>query len=506
MSDETEKRDKTETKPPVAAPEGGAASPRVFIVGLGQSGRELLWRLMSEMPVIGLDLVEKKVTQTMVRIKPPAEAVMRDGTSRLVWRDLGLLPSDIVVTMTRRDEVNLEACRVAREDFQVRRLFSVTHSGSRESEYAAAGIETVCRSLVLANHLASRVLRDRRTASDVGLGLGEIIEVPILPGSTVIGRPLRAFHAHPWLVAAIYRQDKLIVPHGDTVIQAGDRVVLVGEPHVLAAIADFFKMGEPEFPLRFGRRFGLLHAGGRKPELDAAIAETGYLAKNTKADGVTLLAVNGQAPAIPPDANRACGGELRCETAPLSERRENWIGELQGRDFGALILPAPRFFIWQRLGITPSLLSSALASSAMPVLVSRGSHPYKKILAPVALRSSPLQVAELAIDLARLLGASLSAITVTEPSFAAGSETVSEQKQILDQLQEMSSLYRLPIELLHREGNPIAEIVAEAKNYDLLVLGHRRSSRRRFRIDIALEIAARVRSSVLILPNEGEIE
>mgnify|MGYP000403927488 CR=1 FL=1 len=374
----------------------------------------------------------------------------------------------------------------------------------KAAEYAAAGIETVCRSLALANHLASRVLRDRRTASDVGLGLGEIIEVPILPGSTVIGRPLRSFHAHPWLVAAVYRQDRLIVPHGDTVIQAGDRVVLVGEPHVLAAIADFFKMGEPEFPLQFGRRFGLLHAEGRKPALDAAIAETGYLVKNTKADGVTLLAVNGPATAIPPDANRVCGGELRCETIPLSERRENWIGELQGRDFGCLILPASRFFIWQRLGITQSLLSSLLASSALPVLVSRGSHPYKKILAPVAIRSSPLQVAELAIDLARLLGASLSAITVTEPSFAAGSETVSEQKQILDQLQEMSSLYRLPIELLHREGNPIAEIVAEAINYDLLVLGHRRSSRQRIHLDIALEVAARVKSSVMILPNDGE--
>jgi len=42
------------------------------------------------------------------------------------------------------------------------------------------------------------------------------------------------------------------VPHGDTVIQKGDRVVVIGDPAILPSIATHIGSGESEFPRHYG--------------------------------------------------------------------------------------------------------------------------------------------------------------------------------------------------------------------------------------------------------------
>lgn len=483
--------------------------PKVFVVGLGQTGRELLYRLLNHGRVIGVDIDERKLE--LVRSHLGEERVdlyKLDGASRLTWEDLKLSDDDVCVATTRRDDVNLEVCRIAKEHFKVRRLISLIHSSKRAKEYADAGIETISRAQVLASFMESRVLQDRRTALNVGLGHGEIIEVPILPGSPVVGRPLSTFHARPWLVGAIYRKDRLIVPHGHTVIREGDRVILIGEPHILSGIADFFKMGEPEFPLQYGPRIGVLTDAVKGEAYERVVSESNYLAQNTKATSVVVLHLPGRPEPDMETAERICGGTgLACEPAYLpDEEHKPWPKLLQAQDFGCLVMGTGRLGVLQRLGIRESLLVRIMDEAEFPILVSRGSHPYERILVPVHGESNPRQVAELAINLARLFNSRLDAVTVTEPAFAAGEQAVEEQKRVLDRVLELSSLYRLSVNIRYLEGNPIKEIVSLADEYNLIVLGQRKGAGR-FppRLDLALEIIARVSRSVMLIPfDEGE--
>ena len=480
--------------------------PRVFIAGLGQSGRELLYRLMSNGKVVGLDINEEKIKRAEENLKGEnVRLFTRDGTSRMTWQDLGLAENDTVVAVTRRDDVNLEICGVAKENFGVKKLISLLHNSESSAEYDKAGVETVSRSQVISSFLETRVYRDRRTAMNIGLGQGEIMEVPILPGSSVIGRRLRTFRARPWLVGAIYRKDKLIVPHGNTVIKEGDRVLLIGEPHILSAIADFFKMGEPEFPLQYGLRIGVLSESKKSDDYEAIVGESNYLAKNSKATHMVLLSLPGSKEQDLETAEKICGGTgLICEPAFFpDEKYKSWPSQLQSQDFGCLVMTVHKFGIFKRLGMIKSLLLHVLEEADYPILISRGTHPYKKILLPVSTDSDISRVTQLAIDLTRLFDAQLEAVTVTEPAFSAGKETVEEQKAVLERLVEHSELYRMKVKMLHREGNPIQETATLSPDYSLMVLGYRKHDRGFLpRLDIAIEITARSKCSVMILPFE----
>ncbi len=506
MEDEILKdpRDPGEEEAPAAEEVQG---PRIFVVGMGQTGRELLYRLMKHARVVGLDVEERKFELAKDRVLGGlAELAKKDATSRISWEELGLNPDDVVVTTTRRDEVNVEVCRIVKENFGVKRMLGLIHSSSRIEEYEKLGVETVNRAKVLGAFLEARVLQDRRTALNVGLGQGEILEVPILPGSPVVGRPLSTYRARPWLVGAIYRNEKLVVPHGHTVIQEGDRVVLIGEPHVLNGIADFFKMGQPEFPLQYGPLIGVL-AGGGKDSNEDLVSESHYLASNTKATSVVMLHLPGQAEPDLEVAERICGGVgVTCEMANfLHDDDDPQRRSSQAQDFGCVVLSQKRLGLLRRTGMLSSVLTRVLERAQYPVLVSRGSHPYKNILAPVSVKNSPYAVAQLGIDLSRLFNATLGAVTVTEPRFAVGEEEVAEQRKILDKVVERSSLYRHHVNIIHVEGNPIKKVVELAKDSDLLLLGHRKG-RRSFwpRMNITFEILDRVDCSVMVLPYTGE--
>jgi Trk K+ transport system NAD-binding subunit/nucleotide-binding universal stress UspA family protein len=492
--------DETESEPVI--------EPRVFIVGLGQTGRRLIYRIMNSVPVVGLDMDEKKVELAEKRMGDSAVKIYaKDGTSRITWEELGLSEKDLVVCTTRRDNVNMEACRIARKHFGTKRLLSLMHTTSLMDEYAEIGVEVVNRAHVLASFFESRVLGDRRMATSIGLGQGEIMEIPILPGSAVAGRPLSSFRARPWLVGAIYRDDHLIVPHGHTVIEEGDRVVLVGEPHILAGIADFFKVGEPQFPLQYGPRIGILHYKARGERYDTLLNEAKHLTDNTNAVSLVLLSVPGSPEPDVSEAENICGhAGFTCEPAYLpDEEHTPWPRQLQTRDFGCLVLDIGRLHFLKRVGFRRSFLRRLLEESTFPILISRGTHPYERILVPVALKSSPFRVAELAINLSRLFSARLDAVTVTEPAFAAGQEAVEKQKQILDRIVEQSAVYRHSINIVHREGNPIMEIVDQASESDLVVMGYHRRGRTFIpRLHVALEILVRLSCSVMILPYTGD--
>ncbi len=481
-------------------------TPRVFVVGLGQTGLELVSKIMLHAEVVAMDINPERIEASREYCHHHnTKFFIKDGTSRLTWEDLDLCQYDTVVCASDRDEVNLEVCRVVKEHFGIRRTLSIVHLHNAKfmDKYAALGVETVSRPKVLAAFLESRVLQDKRSAERIGLGQGELIEVTIMPGSPVIGRKLITFRARPWKVAAIYRNDKLVVPGPDVLIEENDRVVLVGEPHILSSIAEFFKMGEPDFPLQYGPRIGVLPGSVKGKAYHDLVSESNYLAKNSMATGIVILTT----PDHPePDIHTAqdiCGGSgLASVPAYLpDEQNSDWPVMLQGQDFGCIVLGINKFNLLKRLGLVRSLLMNVIEQAEYPILISRGTHPYKNILFPVSAHSNPIQVADLSIHLARMFDAKLDAITVTEPAFAVGPDEVEHQRRVLDRILAHTSLYNLTIRMIHKEGNPIKEVVKEAKEYDLVIMGHKQGARWYHpRLNLAFEIMTRTKCSVMLLP------
>lgn len=111
---------------------------------------------------------------------------------------------------------------------------------------------------VLANRVMDYFPNVPVIAQNVGLGLGEIMEVLVPFGSSYIYRHIGTIEQKNWKIAAIYRNNRLILPRANLMILPNDILLLVGDPDVLKNVYRSIKREVGQFPMPFGRNSYLL--------------------------------------------------------------------------------------------------------------------------------------------------------------------------------------------------------------------------------------------------------
>jgi hypothetical protein len=477
--------------------------PKVVVAGLGETGAQVCGRLAEQHQVIGIER-SANVARDAAAAFAGLDAVRvheGDATSALVLRHAGAVGAQAAIACLGSDEANGEFLRVAREQLGIEHLQAVLVSATARTGLESTGVIVVDRAASCAAQLVSRIEQGKRQASGVGLGLGEILEVEVLPGSPVVGKALAELRPKRWLVGAVYREQRLIVPHGQTVLAAGDRVLLVGDPDLLPAVANLIRSGESEFPLEFGSHVVVLTPGGA-PAGPAVIEEAAYLVRSTQADCVEIL---GPAPedAVLAQARACCdAAQVRSEATALPQRDLGALAAALGsRDLGILVLPPEPRPLRVRVGLGRSRTGRIADAVTSPVLIARGTHPYQNLLLLLAELPFPLAAARVAVDAARILGAELHLGVVHAPSLVVGAEQRDEMEETRNAITRLAGLYHVKLRALELEGNPIEEAERVSGRFDLLVLPLPRA-RRPFltRPDVALNLVHRARCSVLALP------
>ncbi len=475
--------------------------PRVLIVGAGTTGRELLGRLVPVWPVSIIDVDPEKLSRLADDIDSDrVQTTVGDGTSRLVLENAGAAEVDYVVAVTDSDPINLEVCRLAREDFGTSNLYAAVVSFSERERYRQAGIDFVIPSYAAAISLEHQVLHGVGTSLSAAEARGEVIEVSVLPSSPMIGRPLSSVRSRRWHVGAIYRNDALVVPTGPTRIEAEDRVVLIGEKEILPSIGQFFRLGEPEFPLEFGSNVLVLTESAL--DFSHIVGELGYVLGHSQARGVKVLFWPHE-----PGLEGALGKTLTEHSiqsstlAVFGDYGSVTAKHVITADCGFLVVPDERFRFLERLGLQRTALTSIFKHMESPIAILRGSNPYRKILLPITEAESSMDVARLAFDLARIYEASVTIATVTAPRFVVGGRAIEDQKSALEKITHLANLYRLEVEQLHREGNPVAEIVKLSADFNLLVLAHGKGRKPSFfNPDVSQHLLRRAAITTIVLP------
>ena len=175
-----------------------------------------------------------------------------DGTSALVLERAGISATRVLVAALEDAKANLEVCRLGRQRFDVPQVHALVESASRAAAFRELGVEPIIVGAAMATALRNRLERASIALDGVGLGEGEILQISVHPSSPAIGRALRSFSPQQWTVAAVFRSGALIIPHGDTVLEAHDSVLLIGLPHVLPAVGEYLRVGRTQFPLPYG--------------------------------------------------------------------------------------------------------------------------------------------------------------------------------------------------------------------------------------------------------------
>lgn len=479
---------------------------RVIVVGGGGTTRELLRRLgeLWDVTVVDLDAAPLEAARGIRDF----ESFVGDGSSPLVLRRAGLEQADALVAASGDDDVNLEAVRIA-QAAGLLRVIAVAANPERLPEYRALQVHVYAPDQLSARHIEV-MLEPRRVASTAfAQGKAEAIEFVVTPDSPIRGKRLRQLHSNTWVVAAVLRGEELIIPHGSTRFEAGDRVTVVGSAADYAGIVDTFTSGESRFPLNFGRKVAV--ALDSADDLDLCVSEAMSLVRNSQAEQLMVVHRDPDTERDPARAEEI--GQLLEKLVAKSDGVAVDLRPVEGppaqglvrmadtESVGVIAAPAPNGGdILGRIRTTRAL--NTYGRCGVPLLLCRGRHPYSSILVPARRTVSGEAAGRAAIDVARTSGATLVGISVVPPTFVSGPEDVDDARVAAAWLREEAAVQGVNVRRRVRRGNPVRVMEELSAGASLLVLTLPQLPVFPWRPGITGHLVRRVPSSVLLVPGE----
>ncbi len=111
---------------------------------------------------------------------------------------------------------------------------------------------------LIAAHLYDQLPNVPLVAQNVGLGQGEIMEVHVPFGSSYAYRHIGSIVQQNWKIAALYRNEKQILPTSATMIRPNDTLLVLGKPIVLNGVYNIINKRRGLFPEPFGKNAYLI--------------------------------------------------------------------------------------------------------------------------------------------------------------------------------------------------------------------------------------------------------
>lgn len=215
---------------------------RVMIIGAGRIGRHLAKILDN----VGMSI--KVIEKSRERCNELAKSIDKglvlcgDGTDIDLLMEEGVGETDAVVCVTADDKLNLLLALLAKDLGTQKTIVRVGRS-EYMSLMGKVGVDVILSPRLLT---AGVILRQVRQGEIVAVTLlegakAEAMEIVISSKSSIIGRKLKdARIPSNILIGALLRGDALIIPDGNTILQAGDRAVIFTLPSSIKKISKFF--------------------------------------------------------------------------------------------------------------------------------------------------------------------------------------------------------------------------------------------------------------------------
>jgi trk system potassium uptake protein len=222
----------------------------VIVVGAGKVGLNLARELLAKGHEV--TVVEcSRVRYLAVEDELEHSVQYGDGTELWVLERAGIERADLVIAVTGDDEDNMLVCQVAREKYRCDHIIARVNNPRNYSHFKLLGIQPVVSAtdliLRLIEHEVPRYgLVHLLALEEEGL---EIIELEVSADSPVVGRPLSEVSMPEGsLFISVLRGGSGFVPKAETVIQAGDRVLLVLEPGLVETVTAYLTSSAARAP------------------------------------------------------------------------------------------------------------------------------------------------------------------------------------------------------------------------------------------------------------------
>jgi trk system potassium uptake protein TrkA len=213
-----------------------------IIVGAGKVGRNLSRELINKGHEV--TLIESS-RQRYLAIEEEFEHAVQYGDATELWvlERSGIQRADLVIAVTGDDEDNMLVCQVAKEKYLCDRIIARVNNPRNLDHFKLLGIQPAVSAtdliLRLIEHEVPRyglvhllALEEERL---------EIIELEVSVGASAVGQSVSEIALPEGsLIISVLREGSGFVPKADTVIEAGDEVLLILDPGLEETITAFF--------------------------------------------------------------------------------------------------------------------------------------------------------------------------------------------------------------------------------------------------------------------------
>jgi len=367
----------------------------------------------------------------------------------------------IIITVKDID-VSLEICRLVRTVFNQKMLIIVVLFNAEEkykfSEFDNINIITPTE--IVSTSIISLLEKGYKIATNIGLGKGDIIEVKISAKSNLVDRKLKYIISTKWKVAAIYRDNKIILPSDDERLKIGDIVILVGEPKILENISNILLKGVPQFPLQFGTDI-LIPFNER---FMYVIDEISYIIRYIKTNKVVIFPYES-------DENEVLN--LIKDKFENFEIKSNLIRLsdilFSNENVAFYVFPFNGLSFFERLK-----LKTIFENANKPFLVSKGNNSYSYI-AVLMNSPNPAYTLEIGMEISRLFNLEIIPFYVALPKSLRKEADEKELGEVTKVIKDFEKIYKKSMNFSILEGNSVKETLKYMENFpsSLLIMSYK---------------------------------
>ena len=208
---------------------------KIVILGAGQVGSTVAHSLSSEendITVVDTNAAHLKNLQDRLDIR----GVIGFASHPTVLVRAGIEDADLIIALTSSDEVNMTACQVAYTLYntptRIARIRSSDYIDNAELfEREHCPVDVLISPETLVTQYIARLIEypGALQVLDFADGRAQLVATQAYAGGPLVGHRLQTLREHmpkdaDARVAAIYRQDKTIIPDGSTIIEENDTV------------------------------------------------------------------------------------------------------------------------------------------------------------------------------------------------------------------------------------------------------------------------------------------
>ena len=465
---------------------------KVIIVGAHGEAKELINRVSSGWSISVIDLDQEKLRNFTTNRQ--IDKIQGDATSSLVLKKAGLDEATAIVTLTLSDEVNLEILKIAKQN-NILRLSSIINDSSHIDKFKELDVELVEPDILLARRF-EHILEPRRVVSQAFAGgRAEALEIEISSDSPVRGKKLREIGSDYYIVGALLRKGKVIIPHGDTEIETGDLVTIVLQSGAFSNVINLFSGSESRFPLEFGKDIVVVLDNEKNLK---NLSESEFFIRNTKATSLKLITKEDLFDNNLESTEETLKAVLKDQEFDITYKNkisnkdlENFTNE---NSIGTIFYPVEDSISKSKI---KSLISIA-NKSKIPVLFSRSTYPYKTIGLLINDNFDENSSNAIAFDFSSTMSAKLVGVIINQPTFlqSDGEQKVSDTVQ---KLQDLALSHEVQLDFENFEGNEAKIFTDQTSSYDLSIIGSNSSQSWQDRKVIEF-VSTNSNSSVLYIP------